>query len=176
MTSHNPFGGSSIESLKLLQQFKKLDAKLDSGNLTDAERKRYQELSEKLANLISPTAKNKRPKRKSIRVDVNRQIKLQSGKELSRYYMKNISGGGLYVETNSPLKIGTKVQLEVVIDEEEKKLKLSGIVAWVNPNRIGDMPAGMGIQFENLSREDEIYIRKMVRLGLEQAILPKAGS
>ena len=76
----------------------------------------------------------------------------------------NISEMGIFVRTNDPLKIGTKVRLTFAPPGGEP-FELNGAVAWVNPVRVeGDNPnPGMGIRFVDLKIEERERIVAVIR-------------
>ena len=60
-------------------------------------------------------------------------------------YIKDISGGGVFIETARPCFLGREITLTFCLPENQKPVKLKGKVAWTGTN-------GIGVQFEN---EDE---------------------
>src|SRR5438552_2543818 len=68
-------------------------------------------------------------------------------------YTKNISKGGTFIRTTTPLEIGTELTFVLALPSPEGQdpveLELRGIVKWVVPENEAtlDKPAGMGIQF-----------------------------
>lgn len=76
----------------------------------------------------------------------------------------NVSLGGVFVATESPLPIGTEVTLELRLDAAALPWRVSGIVRWVRPalHASPDHPAGCGVQFESLPPEAESSIRNFI--------------
>lgn len=69
------------------------------------------------------------------------------------YFTVNISRGGLYIETESPLTIDTVIPMEINIDEKTI-LKLLGKVVWVSyPHENSNYISGMGIKFLDVDSE-----------------------
>lgn len=69
-------------------------------------------------------------------------------------YITNVSSLGLFVRTERPLPIGTKVTLTFAPDGAGP-FELVGVVAWINPQRERDCPnPGMGVRFVELALED----------------------
>lgn len=68
----------------------------------------------------------------------------------------NISELGIFVRTDHPLAVGTRVTLKFQPEESASPFELSGVVQWVNPLRpLADNPnPGMGIHFDHLTAED----------------------
>lgn len=72
-------------------------------------------------------------------------------------YMPFIKGGGLFVPTNKPYKLGDEVFMLLKLMEEPERLPVVGKVVWKTPagaqnNRI----AGIGIQFNGDSDGDKV--------------------
>ena len=66
-----------------------------------------------------------------------------------------IGGGGLFIESSSPLALGTELSLEFALpDRPWEKLKAKAKVAWVRnkPERHLLFP-GMGVQFVDIDRK-----------------------
>lgn len=81
-------------------------------------------------------------------------------------YLINISTGGLFLETSSPLPEETPLVLEFALPDRPKPIRCRGRVAWVNPSqtpRKPDLPAGMGIQFVDLALADMQAIREFIK-------------
>jgi type IV pilus assembly protein PilZ len=62
-------------------------------------------------------------------------------------YMPFIKGGGLFIPTNKPYKIGDEVFMLLSLVEEPTKLKVVGHVIWITPVAQGNRPQGIGVQF-----------------------------
>lgn len=76
----------------------------------------------------------------------------------------NISEMGIFVRTEEPLKVGTKLRLAFAPPGTEA-FKLEGCVAWVNPLRAnGDNPnPGMGVRFVNLTPPNRERLVEVIR-------------
>jgi type IV pilus assembly protein PilZ len=78
-------------------------------------------------------------------------------------YITNVSSLGLFVRTERPLAVGTRVRLAFSPDEHSARTRgmfpafeLWGEVAWINPlHPNGENPnPGMGVRFLDLSLDD----------------------
>ena len=67
----------------------------------------------------------------------------------------NISLGGLFVETNEPFPLQTRLQIRFKIPTQPEPIEVTGEVRWVEPGS-GDQPSGMGIRFQGL-RAREVW-------------------
>ena len=62
-------------------------------------------------------------------------------------YMPFIKGGGLFIPTNKPFKIGEEVFMLLSLIDDPMKLKVVGQVVWVTPTGQANRPQGIGVQF-----------------------------
>ena len=62
-------------------------------------------------------------------------------------YMSYVKGGGLFIPTNKPFKIGEEVFMLLSLIDDPLKLKVVGHVVWVTPTAHGNRPQGVGVQF-----------------------------
>jgi type IV pilus assembly protein PilZ len=62
-------------------------------------------------------------------------------------YMPFLKGGGLFIPTNKPFKIGEEVFMLLSLIDDPVKLKVVGHVAWVSPAAQANRPQGIGVQF-----------------------------
>ena len=62
-------------------------------------------------------------------------------------YMAYVKGGGLFIPTNKPFKIGEEVFMLLSLIDDPVKLKVVGHVVWVTPTAQASKPQGIGVQF-----------------------------
>jgi len=86
---------------------------------------------------------------------------------LKESYLSNISVGGVYIKTNSPLDKGTRFTLKLYLPDETKELEIKCEVAWAqtedNVTPTEKRPRGMGIRFLDLSSEGKQRIDTILR-------------
>lgn len=77
-----------------------------------------------------------------------------------------IGGGGLFIESQSPLPIGTKLAMEFSLPEKsEEWLPAKGSVAWVCPKADQyTFSPGMGIRFTEIADEIRDRIYELVKI------------
>jgi uncharacterized protein (TIGR02266 family) len=93
------------------------------------------------------------------------------------FYMgltENLSEGGLFVQTQTTLPIGTTIKVEFTLPTSSTTLTVVGEVRWVrSPNAVrkehdnfgsDDAKPGMGIQFKELTPETAKVITKFIGL------------
>jgi type IV pilus assembly protein PilZ len=62
-------------------------------------------------------------------------------------YMPFIKGGGLFIPTNKPFKVGEEVFMLLTLINEPVKLKVVGHVVWLSTAAQANKPQGIGVQF-----------------------------
>jgi type IV pilus assembly protein PilZ len=79
-------------------------------------------------------------------------------------YLQNISEMGIFIRTEEPLPLGTKLRMRFQRDNGES-LVLRGEVAWINPYRAGgeNLNPGMGVRFVDLTPERREHVVALVR-------------
>jgi uncharacterized protein (TIGR02266 family) len=84
-------------------------------------------------------------KREHQRIPVSMKVSYLSKGDLQKDLVTDLSPGGLFIRTSRPLPIGTDVDLEVTIGEEDPPITVRGRVVWLR-DKTGPHE-GMGIQF-----------------------------
>lgn len=100
-----------------------------------------------------------RERRASLRVHVRAAVTLMDGERRLCGWVRNLSVGGLFVETGAPLAMNTEVHVEMLLREgyAVRRLRATAWVAWVGAG-------GMGLQFDALESEDiELILRTLRR-------------
>ena len=94
--------------------------------------------------------------RESERVTINKEF--SSFDEFLQEYVTNISRSGVFIRSDDPLPIGTRVQLKftVILDDLETIEGVGEVV------RVEKDPAGMGVVFSELSQYSKGLIEKLL--------------
>ncbi|MCS6897717.1 MAG: TIGR02266 family protein [Nitrospira sp.] len=76
-----------------------------------------------------------------------------------------IGGGGMFIESHSPLPIGTRLAMEFLLpDNPEEWLPAKGVVAWVCPKADHyTFSPGMGVQFTEVAPDIRERVRDVVK-------------
>jgi len=96
-------------------------------------------------------------RRKHVRIAMCNKVYVTHNGLAYELYTVNVSAGGMYIQTNEPLSVGSKVEISLSL-KAGSHLCLKGVVANTQ-FEIGKLPPGMGIEFKEV-RDDE---RKMLR-------------
>jgi type IV pilus assembly protein PilZ len=101
-------------------------------------------------------------RRRSERTDVLVRVDYQSVDDLFSEFARNINEGGVFVETDAPLPIESKVSLQFKIPGSALPVAGTGRVVRVSEVD-GQGPPGMGIEFDELDRDSCERINDLVR-------------
>ena len=111
-------------------------------------------------------------RRKSQRVDIELEIEYSDLENFCQDYARNLSLGGLFVETRQPLKVGSELKLAFRLPGYPNKILSSGRVVratYPEDTTPTNRRPGMAIQFDDLSEESKAIIDALVRESLEQS-------
>ncbi len=168
---------SSVKALEWLRHYKRLSQK-PFIQLNAAEKQVLKDLEHKLAYLLNPKDAPSHQKREFLRVPTTLSAELadlhyDNESAVRRAYVRNISGGGLFVETDRIPAMGSQVSFNLVVKTPPQILKLSGTVAWTNPSKSKATPQGFGLKFGELSSEDQKKLQSIVALQVEQVVIAR---
>jgi type IV pilus assembly protein PilZ len=91
-------------------------------------------------------------------------------------YSSNLSKGGIFLDTPTPVPEGTELTLRFTIPPSEV-IEVRGRVKWVRSASVDGQPAGMGVEFEHLdARHGDVIDGIVSRFrGLRVVVLAKSG-
>lgn len=76
--------------------------------------------------------------------------------------MSNLSEGGLFLRTSTPLAEGSEAVVRIEVREpSEVQAKARARVVWTRPDGNGQMP-GMGLRFEDIDDQSLEVIRRII--------------
>ncbi|MCS6797758.1 MAG: TIGR02266 family protein [Myxococcota bacterium] len=103
-------------------------------------------------------------RRSHPRFEAHLEVDYAHGDTFLFAYVENISEMGIFVRTDDPARVGTRLTLRFSPRDAEPLL-LQGEVVWINPVRPGgDNPnPGMGIRFVELSADQRERLVELVR-------------
>ena len=104
-------------------------------------------------------------RRASPRADIVVRVNYQNVDSLFSEFARNINDGGLFVETETPQPVGTKVELEFKLPGADQPIKVVGnVVRAVSADQgESNAAAGMGIEFENLDSDVRQQINEIIQ-------------
>lgn len=85
-----------------------------------------------------------------VRVPVGVEVTYTIGPRERIGKVANLSKGGLYLETDTPSPVGTKLTVKLALPAFSNAIHANGVVTWVNDGtaaRATHLPRGMGVKF-----------------------------
>ncbi len=101
-------------------------------------------------------------RRRFGRSDLLVRVEYSTVDEIFSEFTRDINEGGLFIETEKPRPTGTEVAMRFNLPGNGEPLQTIGRVVWVR-SASDQSPAGMGIEFDELSSEDRDRINTMIR-------------
>jgi type IV pilus assembly protein PilZ len=104
-------------------------------------------------------------RRRSGRFDVTWSVDCETEDTFLYANITNISEMGIFVRTDNPLAVGTRLILRFAPPNAGSPFVLQGIVQWINPVKpLGEnLNPGMGIHFESLKPDERERLVEVVR-------------
>lgn len=103
---------------------------------------------------------NRRYKRLSANWIVKVRAATATAEEMNQ--IKDISLGGVFIETRYPFEIGTLIEFEFQVPGAPESLVAKGIVRWSNDGKLAGQPLGMGVEFVELASKSKETIRRII--------------
>jgi uncharacterized protein (TIGR02266 family) len=141
----------------LLRAYMALDKRRKAGGLSPADMARWSQLKNSLSHHFEPGVDKKHAEsRASVRVPLALNVNFESRGEVRKCMMKNLSAGGIFVATESPLPIGTPFNVRIRIERTGEEVELPGEVVSVGVSaNLATEEHGMGIRFVHLTEEQQ---------------------
>lgn len=115
-----------------------------------------------LASDLAATDSEAEDRRRADRARVTVRIDYATVDEMFSEFTRDINEGGLFIETEKPHAPGTEVSMQFHLPGSPEVLQTIGRVVRVSSGNTGS-PAGMGIEFEELTADDRVKIDRIVR-------------
>jgi uncharacterized protein (TIGR02266 family) len=85
-------------------------------------------------------------------------------------FTTHIGSGGCFIASTTPPSEGTPLNMEFALPTHSKAIHVGGKVAWRRNEYQGDYPAGIGVVFQNLPKNDKEAIRQYIDAVLSRKI------
>lgn len=156
----------------LLRAFLALDKRRKEGGLSPADMSRWSDLKSALNRHFEPGVKAQHAqKRESVRVPLDLNVNFESRGEVRKCLMKNLSAGGIFVATESPLPIGTPFNVRIRIERTGEEIELPGEVVSVGVSaNLAEEQHGMGIRFVHLTEAQTQLLEEFSEEAMKKAI------
>src|SRR5438270_7595940 len=113
--------------------------------------------------------------RRQPRLPISLEVAYRTAGAFLVSYSINLSKGGIFLETATPLEIGEHVSLKFDVPGIGA-LEVDGTVAWVRTGSLDGLPDGMGVQFDQLDQQYGETIDELVRDFVGLTVLVIAAS
>lgn len=108
-------------------------------------------------------------RRKSPRIETNALIDIAGTEVLMFHRIRDISMGGVCIETESLEPVGSEVELVINFPDLDEVIETKGVVVWSHE----EPRPGMAIKFVDLTEEDKMVLRRY--LGVREAHKNNSG-
>jgi uncharacterized protein (TIGR02266 family) len=155
-----------------LRDFMALDQKRRAEGLSPADMARWSELKETLHRHFEPDVEEQHAQnRDSVRVPLALNVKLDSGGDVRECRMTNLSAGGLFIATDSPLPAGTPFNVRIRIESTGEEIELPGEVITVEVSAdLAEEERGMGIRFVDLDEVQREQVTELYEHAIKKVI------
>jgi uncharacterized protein (TIGR02266 family) len=156
----------------LLRAFLALDKRRKAAGLSPSEMARWSQFKSALNRHFDPSVEERHERnRESVRVPLDLNVDFESRGEVKKCLMKNLSTGGIFVATESPLPLGTPFNVRIRIEETGEEIELPGEVVSVGASAdLAEERHGMGIRFTNLSEAQSKQVAELFEQAMKKAI------
>jgi len=134
-----------------------------------------EELAKKvLEHLEAEIGKSASPpgeKRRHVRVASSRKVFVTCNGSPHELYTENLSEGGIYILTNAPFPIGTKLEMALPLDAGTQ-IHVKGVVIYIKRpfSDVFEHPSGMAIEFREMTDDDRRILRDFIKRASAQDI------
>ncbi len=115
-----------------------------------------------MSKVIIEFAEDDAERRRFGRSDMLVRVEYSTVDEIFSEFTRDINEGGLFIETEKPRPTGTEVAMRFNLPGNYEPLQTIGRVVWVR-SASDQEPSGMGIEFDELSKQDRDRINQMIR-------------
>ena len=111
---------------------------------------------------IDDGAEEASDRRRALRAELIVRVDYATVDEIFSEFTRDINEGGLFIETDEPRPVGTEVTMHFNLPGSSDSIRTIGTVVRTS---FGDdsTPPGMGIEFDDLTREASTHIDAIVR-------------
>jgi uncharacterized protein (TIGR02266 family) len=153
------------------REYIKLERRRDREGLSREEFERWGALKRHLTRHFDPElSEEQSSERQSVRVPTRLAVTFRDQQELRSSLMTNLSRGGVFIRTEHPAAMGTKLVLKIEIASTGELLEVPAQVVTLNISRDFRQPQrGMGLRFLPESEEMERKLDELYEHQLKQA-------
>jgi uncharacterized protein (TIGR02266 family) len=152
------------------REFARLERKRGGEGLTTPELERWTLLKRELSRHFSPGLGDKQvDQRQSLRVPTRLRVSFPKTEDLQDSLMTNLSKSGVFIHTETPAPIGTRMVLNIHVAETGQAIEVPATVVThhLGPHLARNLH-GMGMQFVDLAPEVEEQIGQLYEKALQE--------
>jgi Tfp pilus assembly protein PilZ len=158
---------SMTRLLPLLRELGTLERKRIKEGVTPEEYQRWRDLNETLKQHVDRSATDGSERRKHLRVPTRLLIEVESQDKLREAVIRNISLGGLFIDTPIVLAIGESFTLCIRVGATGERVDVPCEVVSSNVGPDFDVPStGIGVKFGTLGPEQREAIDELFATAL----------
>ena len=101
-------------------------------------------------------------RRRFERAEVVVQIEYSTIDDLFSEFTRDINEGGLFIETEDPLALGTTVDLQFLLPGSSDPIKAAAEIVRLSDGSDGE-PVGMAVEFDSLPADARKRINELIR-------------
>lgn len=101
-------------------------------------------------------------RRRFERAEVVVQIEYSTVDDLFSEFTRDINEGGLFIETEDPLALGTTVDLQFLLPGSSDPIKAAAEIVRLSDGSDGE-PVGMAVEFDSLPADARKRINELIR-------------
>ena len=101
-------------------------------------------------------------RRRARRVGVTVRIDYATVDEMFSEFTRDINEGGLFIETEDPLALGTTVDLQFLLPGSSDPIKAAAEIVRLSDGSDGE-PVGMAVEFDSLPADARKRINELIR-------------
>ncbi|MEE2663203.1 MAG: TIGR02266 family protein [Myxococcota bacterium] len=101
-------------------------------------------------------------RRRFERAEVVVQIEYSTVDDLFSEFTRDINEGGLFIETEDPLALGTTVDLQFLLPGSSDPIKAAAEIVRLSDGSGGE-PVGMAVEFDSLPADARKRINELIR-------------
>ena len=107
-----------------------------------------------------------KPRAQRVPAVVQVQYRFDTIQEIIAEYSVDISMSGIFIRTDRPLEVGSRIHLQIMLQDGSTLIEGRGRVARIGLSLRGQM--GMGVEFVDFDKESMALIEKLVATRLGQ--------
>ncbi len=156
---------------RVFRDYARLEKKRAHGELSSEELARWTACNTVLAKRLTPGGRDELAShRDSVRVPTRLVVSFTNVGEIRQCLMTDLSRGGLFIRTDRPVDLGTRLEVNIRIDDKNTLVKVQAEVVTHNigPN-FRTHERGMGLRFLDMDEATEKQIGEFYEHSLRKA-------